>query len=165
MFCRKICYSKIEKIHYKNLKVIYDIDDSYSNLLLRSYYVSEYQRNLQWLVTEIFQAYFKHKSIFQINPEFMWSLFNQKKLSYSVRKWTILNVPRAQSTYCGTNAVNFRDSFVRNNLLAEIKSSNSVFKFKTKVKIWKILILDILFAGKLVLVVWKWEVGLANTET
>ena len=159
MFCSKIGYSKIEKIHYKNWKVIYDIDDSYSNLLLRSYYVSKHQRDLQGLVTEIF------KSIFQINPEFMLSFFNQKKLSYNVRKWTILNVPRAQSTYCGTNAANFRSSFVRKNLLAEIKSSNSVFEFKIKVKIWKILVLDILFAGKLVLVVWKWEVGLANTET
>ena len=36
MFCRKTLYSKIEKIHHRTLKVVYGIDDSYKNLLLRS---------------------------------------------------------------------------------------------------------------------------------
>ena len=35
MFCRKTFYSKIEKIHHSTLKVVYGIDDSYNNLLLR----------------------------------------------------------------------------------------------------------------------------------
>ena len=36
MFCRKTFYSKIEKIHHGTLNLIYGIDDSYNNLLLRS---------------------------------------------------------------------------------------------------------------------------------
>ena len=36
MFCRKTFYSKIEKNHHRTLKVIYGIDDSYSNLILSS---------------------------------------------------------------------------------------------------------------------------------
>ena len=77
MSCRKTFYPKIEKIHHKTLKVC--IDNSYSNILLRSKSVSIDQRHLQFFVTEIF------KSIFQINPEFMWSFFKQKKLSYQCR--------------------------------------------------------------------------------
>ena len=72
MFCRKTLYSKIEKIHHRNLKVIYGIDHSYNNLLLRSNSFSIHQRHLRYLVTEIF------KSLSQINPEFMWSFFKQK---------------------------------------------------------------------------------------
>ena len=121
MFCRKTFYSKIEKIHQKTLKVTYDY--SYNNLLLRSNYVSIHQRHLRFLVTGIF------KSISQINPEFKWLFFKQKK-----GKGPILNVPRTQSIYCGSNTVHFRGSLVWNNLPAEIKSSNSVFEFKTKVK-------------------------------
>ena len=34
MFCRKTLYSKIEKIHHKTLKVIYQSNDTYENLLL-----------------------------------------------------------------------------------------------------------------------------------
>ena len=81
------------------------------------------QRHLRFLVTEIF------KSISQINPEFKWLFFKQKK-----EKGPILNVPRTQSIYYGSNTVHFRGSLVWNNLPAEIKSSNSVFEFKTKVK-------------------------------
>ena len=69
-----------------------------------------------------------------MNPEFMWSLFKQKKLSYNLRKGPILNLPITQSTYYGTNAVQFRGSLLWNNFPVRIKSSNSVFKFKTKVK-------------------------------
>ena len=31
MFCRKTLYSKIEKIHHKTLKVIYESNDTYDN--------------------------------------------------------------------------------------------------------------------------------------
>ena len=78
MFCRKTFYSKIEKIHHRILKVIYGINDSYYNLLLSSNSVSIHQRHLRFLVTEIF------KSISQINPEFVWWFFQQKKLSYNL---------------------------------------------------------------------------------
>ena len=74
MFCRKTLHPKIEKIPYRTLKVC--IDNSYNNILLRSNSVSIHQRHLRFFVTEIF------KSISQINPEFMWSFFEQKKLSY-----------------------------------------------------------------------------------
>ena len=55
MFCRKTFYSKIEKIQHSTLKVIYAIDDSYNNLLLRRNSVSIHQRHLRFLVTEIFK--------------------------------------------------------------------------------------------------------------
>ena len=128
MFCRKTLYSKIQKIHHRTLKVVYGIDDSYKNLLLSSNSVSIHQRHLRFLVTEIF------KSISQISPEFMWSFFKSKKLSCKLRKGPILKLPRTQSTYYGINAIHFRVSLIWNNLPPEVKSSNSVFEFKTKIK-------------------------------
>ena len=65
MFCRKTLYSKIEKIHHKTLKVIYQSNDTYENLLLHSNTVSVHQRHLRFLMTEIY------KSISLLNPEFM----------------------------------------------------------------------------------------------
>ena len=128
MLCRKKFYSKIEKIHHRALKVIYGKDNSYNNLLLSSNFVSIHQRQLCFLVTEIL------KSISQINSELMWSLFKQEKLFYYLRKRPILNLPRIKSTYYGTNAIHFRGSLIYCNLPANIKSSNSVFECKTKIK-------------------------------
>ena len=128
MFCRETFYSEIEKMYHRTLKMVYGMDDSCSNLLLSSNSVSIHQRHLRFLVTEIF------KSISQISPEFMWSFFKPKKLSYDLRKGPILNLPRTQSTYFGTNAIHFRGSLIWNNFPAKVKSSNSVLEFKTKIK-------------------------------
>ena len=110
------------------LKLVYGIVDSYKNLLLSSNSVSVHQRHLRFIMTEIF------KSMSQVNSEFVWLCFKPKKLSCNLRKWPILNLPRTQSTCHGTNAIHFRGSLILNNLPAKVKSSNSVFQFKTKIK-------------------------------
>ena len=115
--------------------MIYGIDDSYNNLLLRSSCVSIHQKHVRFLVTEIF------KSISQINPEFMWSFFKQKKLPENL----------TQSTYYGTNAVHFRGSFLWSNLSTKVKSSNSAFEFITKIKNLGSIEVETGFTGKLVL--------------
>ena len=69
MFRRKTLYSKIQKIHYKSLKVIYESNGTYEKLLLQSNTVSVHQRHLRFLMAEIY------KSILQLNPEFMWPYF------------------------------------------------------------------------------------------
>ena len=88
-------------------------------------------------MTEIF------KSISQINPEFMWSFFQPKKLSYNLRKGSILNLPRTQSTYFGTNAIHFRGSLIWNNLPAKVNPAIQFSNLKPKLKIWEILIVNV----------------------
>ena len=63
MFRRKTLHHKIEKIRHRTLKVIYQSEEPYENLLLESSSVSVHQRHLRFLVTEIY------KSTTQINPE------------------------------------------------------------------------------------------------
>ena len=128
MFCRKTLYSKIEKIHHKTLKVIYEPNDTYDKLLLQSNTVSVHQRHLRFLVTEIY------KSISQLNSEFMWSYFTHKDMPYNLRKGPFLGLPKAHSFYYGTNAVHFRGSLIWNNPPAVIKSSDSLFEFKNEIK-------------------------------
>ena len=127
MFCRKALYHKVEKIHHRTLKVIYQYKESYENLLLESSSVSVHQRHLRFSVTEIC------KSTTQINPEFMWSYFTYNNITYNLRKGPILYLPSTHSTYYGTNSVHFRGSLIWNNFPKDIKSSNSVSEFKTKI--------------------------------
>ena len=51
MFCRKL-----QKIHHRSLKVIYQSEESYENVLLESSSVSAHQRHLHFLVTEIYKS-------------------------------------------------------------------------------------------------------------
>ena len=45
--------SKIVKIHHRTLKVIYQSEESYQNLLLESSSISGHRRHLRFLVTKI----------------------------------------------------------------------------------------------------------------
>ena len=128
MFCRKTLYHKIEKIHHRTLKVIYQSEESYENLLLESSSVSIHQRHLRFLVTEIY------KSATQINPKFMWPYFTYNSISYNFREGPILYLPSTHSTYYGTNSVHFSGSLIWSNLPRDIKSSKSLSEFKTKIK-------------------------------
>ena len=131
MFCGKTFCSKIEKHHHRTLNVIYGIDDSYNNLLLRSNYVSIHQRHLRFLVTDIF------KNLSEINPKFMWSFFKQKKLSYNLRKGPTPHLPRTQSTYCGTNVEVLLYVTI---FLLKLNPAIQFLNLKPKLKTWKILI-------------------------
>ena len=69
----------------------------------------------------------------QLNPEFMWFYFMHKDMPYSLRGRT-LGLPKFHSFYYSTNAVHFFVSLIWNNFLAVVKSSNSLFEFKNKIK-------------------------------
>ena len=128
MFCRKGLYLKMQKIHHKTLKVIYQSNKTYEELLELSETVSIHQRHLRFLVTEVY------KSTSYLNPKFMCSFFTHKEIPYNLRKGQVLSLPPARSTYYGTNSVHFRGSLIWNNLPSYIKSSRSVCEFKNNIK-------------------------------
>ena len=72
MFCHKQDYLKIEKNQYKALKIVYNSNESYEELLLRNTEVSIHQKQLGILATEVF------KSLADINLDFMKSYFTIK---------------------------------------------------------------------------------------
>ena len=57
MFCHKQDYLKIEKkINNKALKIVYNSNESYEELLLRNNEVSIHQKQLRILATEVFKS-------------------------------------------------------------------------------------------------------------
>ena len=136
IFCRKTFYFKVEKIHHRALKVIYVIDDSYNNLL-RSNSYSIHQRHLRLLVAQVF------RSISQINPEFMWSFSQQKKLSYKLRKGSILNLPRTSPSTAAQMLFSLEVYFYATIFLLKLNPAIQFQNLKPKLKIWEILIADV----------------------
>ena len=83
MFAGKTLINKICKIHHRTLQVVYnEYNKSYQELLQLNNIVSIHQRHLQYLALEVF------KSPMHLNPEFMWSYFNEKPITYDLRKGT-----------------------------------------------------------------------------
>ena len=128
MFCHKATYLKMQKIHHKSLKVIYQSDASYDDLLQLSNSVSLHQRHLRFLLTEIY------KSTGTLNPQFMWSYFKYRKVPYNLRRGPVLFIPPARSTIYGTNSAHFLGSLIWNRLPNLVKSTRSISEFKNAIK-------------------------------
>ena len=100
----------MQKTHHKTLRVIYQLDKSYENLLNLDNSVSLHQRYLRFLVTKIF------KSVSKTNSKFMWSYFSSKNVSYNLRKGPSLSLPSGKSTVYRTNPVYFKGTLIWNSL-------------------------------------------------
>ena len=88
MFSRKKQYLKIQKIHHKALKVVYNGNKIYDEFLWDNNEVSIHQRNLGALICEVL------KSLNNLNPEFF------KNTTYNIR-----NGPLLRSASYGINSV------------------------------------------------------------
>ena len=79
MFAGKISINKIFKIHHRTLQVIHnDYQKFYDELLDINKDVNKYQKHLRILTLEVF------KSITHVNPEFIWSYFNESTIPYII---------------------------------------------------------------------------------
>ena len=132
MFCNKKENNIINNTHKRALRILYnrpdlsltellDIDDSHSVHTL----------NLQKLMIEVF------KSLYKLNPEFMWNMFTLKELSYKLRSSKLLCLPSSQLCNNSTNSIVYRASSLWNSLDESVMSENDLNKFKNKIKDWK----------------------------
>ena len=80
MFCRNGLYLKMQKSHHKTLKVIYQSNKTYEELLELSETVSIHQRHLRFSVTKVY------KSFSYLNPKFMCSFSTLKEILYNPKK-------------------------------------------------------------------------------
>ena len=120
MFCLKKDYLTIEKTQYKALKIIYNSNESYEELLTRNNEVSIHQKHLRALATEIYQ------SLADMNPDFMKPYFIIKEMPYNLRNGCALKLPSTNSTYYGINSVLFRACLMWNRLPVSVKQSQSI---------------------------------------
>ena len=111
MFVGKTLTNKICKIRHRTLQVVYnEYNKSYEELLQLNNNVSVHQRHLHYLALEVF------KSLMHLNPEFMWSYFNENPIPYDLRKGTKVFLSPVKSFLLGLNSVHFRGSILWNNL-------------------------------------------------
>ena len=128
IFCRKKLYVKIQKIHHKAVKVVYNSNKNYDELLRNNNEVTIHQSHLRALICEVF------KSSNNLNPKFMWSHFVFKNITYNIRKGHLMKLPAAKSTSYGINSVSFRACLLWSSLPQSIKYSESIVELKAKMK-------------------------------
>ena len=121
-------FTQIQKINHKALKVVFNSDAGYDELLQLSNEITIHQKHLHALIYEVF------KSLNKSNPEFMCSYFTFKNIAYNIRNGSLLKLPNAKSTYYDINSVHIRACLLWNGLTQSVKHSESIFELKRKLK-------------------------------
>ena len=98
---------KINKIHRRTLRVVYnDYNSTYEELLTSHNDISIHQKHLKHLSIE------DYKSLVNLNPEFMSPFFKNISIPYNLRNGNICILPPARLFHYGINSVQFRGSLI-----------------------------------------------------
>ena len=97
-------------------------------MLLRDNSVTIHIRNLQLLMTEIYQTKW------ELNPTFMKEIFVEKHSTYGLRSCHNLLLPQARTTCYGLEMISFLGSRLWQALPNDMKQSYSLSTFKRRIK-------------------------------
>ena len=70
----------------------------------------------------------------KLNPGFMWNFLERNHIPYNLRRGDLLLLPPAKSTRYGVNSLAFRGSLLWNNLPPQVKESQTLEEFKSRIK-------------------------------
>ena len=132
MFHSSNLNNKINRIHEQALRLVYQNNLSFSELLDLDNSVTVHQKNLQVLVTEIYKV--KNG----IAPEIMKDIFELQNPSYNLRlSCNQIRRENKKTVHYGLQSVRYLGLKIWELVSNNIKYSNSLSKFKKLIKSWK----------------------------
>ena len=132
MFHRKGSNDRINKIHERAFRSVYnDFSSTFEELIIKDNSVSIHHTNLQVLATEIFKA------VNDLSPPILKNVFQVKGSPYNLRRGTTLITRNVKTTSYGIETLSFRGPKLWEIVPDDIKNSNSLSVFKTKIKQWR----------------------------
>ena len=132
MFCSRTINNKINKLHERCLRLIYnDKSSTYQELLMCDRSVTIHQRNLQILALEMF------KVLKNLTPEIMNEVFPLKTpLNYELRRPREFYTRPIRTVHYGTESIGFLAPKIWEIVPDNIKESSTIIEFKRKIKGW-----------------------------
>ena len=127
MFHSRVLNHKINSLHERALRVVYKNDNlTFAELLDKDGSFTIHDRNLQKLALEMYKV--KHK----ISPSPVCEIFTPSPLE--TKDWVI---PNARTVKNGLETIRYRGPKTWDLVPFEIRNSNSLAIFKSRIKNWK----------------------------
>ena len=133
MFHNRLINNKINRLHERCLRIVYnDNQSTFEELLEKDNTVSVHQRNLQFLAIELY------KVINGISPDLMKEVFPLNDDSgYNLRNKRTFKSRRVKSMRYGTDSLAYLSPKIWELVPNEIKAVESLASFKSAIKKWK----------------------------
>ena len=106
--------------------------------------ITIHQKHLHALICEVF------KSLNNFNPEFMWSYFTFKNITYNIRNVPLLKLPNAKSTCYGINYVHLGHAYCGMVFPSLLNIVNPSLNWKENLKNWKMLTVLVFYVDEII---------------
>ena len=131
MFHSQCTNSKINRLHERALRIVYDDDIStFDQLLAMGKSFCIHHQNIQRLLIEIYKA------LHDISGNSLKELLVKTENTISLRSKSELVIPSVNSILKGKNSIRYFCSVIWNSLPIEIGEDHSISSFVTKIKQW-----------------------------
>ena len=131
MFHSRCLNNKINSIHERALRITYgDKTSTFQQLLEKGNSVSLHDRNLQALATEMF------KISDNLSPDIVKEIFQKRIVPYNLRSENSFMSRQVNSVCHGTESLSFLGPKIWEQVPQEIKESDNIAIFKSKIKKW-----------------------------
>ena len=132
MFHSRRSNNKINRLHERALRIVYDDDVStFDQLLAMDKPFCIHHQNIQGLLIEIYKA------LHDISGNSLKEYFVKRENTISLQSKPELVIPSVNSILKGKNSLRYFDSVIWNSSPIEIREDHSISSFVTKMKQWK----------------------------
>ena len=140
MFHSRPCNNRINCVHERALRLVYNIPSlTFDQLLKKGNSFIIHHRNLQKLATD---EMYKIRN--NMSPGIMKCIFPDTTNPYNLRNKNPFKGSNVHTVYNGTETISFRGpktwAIVPEEIPEEIKTSKSLYEFKSKIKHWELCI-------------------------
>ena len=121
----RIVNSKINKLHERSLRIVYNNKrSSFKELLETDKSVSTHIKNLHVLATEMFKVYRN------VSPLIVRQWFQSRSNDYNLRQFSQFELPNIRSVFRGTESISFLGPKTWNIVPNEFKKETFLHVFK-----------------------------------
>ena len=132
MFYSRTTNNKINKLHERALRLVYDdYASAFEELLEKDNSFPIHHYNIQTLCIELYQVFSgQSQTIFS-------DLFERKIINYNLRSQPDLVIPQVKSVYKGSNSLRYFGPIIWNLIPKEIKNCDTLASFVSKIRQWR----------------------------
>ena len=137
MFCNRSLNSKIDSLHFRSLSIAYNNDlSSFDELLNKDKSVRIHHRNIQFLAIEMYKVKLGIAPSFMSDIFKIWDISTDSIIRRLRSPLELYNYDIPKSVRYGEETLRSLGPKVWHILPSDIKSSQNLVIFKTRIKLW-----------------------------